>query len=69
MFSNVLVRIDDDNEVFTTDCFYYNAKEHYLRYHLPYRDKPSVWSTISNVKCIIETSRPMIYITAKTIKR
>lgn len=67
MFCNVLIRVDD-NEVFNTDCFYYNDKEHYLRFHLPYQTKGSVWSTITSVKCIIEIGRPMIYVTVKTIK-
>ena len=67
MFFNVLIRLDE-NETFNTDCFYYNAKEHYLRYHSPYRDKPSVWTTVSNVECQIKVDRPMIHVTATTIK-
>lgn len=65
MFFNVLIRLD--NETFNTDCFYYNAKEHYLRYHTPYQDK-GCWPTIRNVECEIKVDRPMIHVTAKTIK-
>lgn len=38
MFFNVFILIDDKEQL-TTDCFYYNAENHYLDYHLPYQDK------------------------------
>ena len=33
----------------------------------PYQDKDS-WCSISNVECEIKMDKPMIYITAKTVK-
>ena len=64
MFCNVFIEIDE-KEKLTTDCFYYNEEKHYLNYHRPYGGE---WDTTSNVKCEITVDRPMIYISAKTIK-
>lgn len=66
MFFNVFIRIDDKEQL-TTDCFYYNAENHYLNYHSPYQDK-DCWISVSNVKCEIKVDRPMIHIKATTIK-
>jgi hypothetical protein len=66
MFFNVFIKIDDD-EIFNTDCFYYNAKKHRLYYHLQHQDKDG-WIHVSNVECKIQVDKPMIYVTAKTIK-
>lgn len=66
MFFNVFILIDDKEQL-TTDCFYYNAENHYLDYHLPYQDKDG-WESVSNVECVIKVNSPMIYIYAKTIK-
>lgn len=66
MFFNVFIRVDKKEQL-TTDCFYYNAENHYLNYHSPYQDKDS-WVSVPNVECEIKIDRPMIYITAKTIE-
>lgn len=66
MFFNVFIQIDKKEQL-TTDCFYYNAENHYLNYHLPHQDKDA-WCSISNVECEIEIDRPLIFIYAKTIK-
>ena len=64
MFFNVFIQIDKKEQCIT-DCFYYNAEEHFLNYHIPYQN--DVWATISNVECEIKIDRPMFYIYAKTI--
>lgn len=66
MFFNVFIQLDN-KEQFTTDCFYYNAENHYLNYHSPYRHEYD-WISIPNVECEIKVDRPMIYIHAKIIK-
>ena len=66
MFFNVFIQIDKKEQL-TTDCFYYNAENHYLNYHSPYQDK-DCWNTVSNVECEIKVDRPMIHIKATTIK-
>lgn len=66
MFFNIFIKIDEKAQLIT-DCFYYNAENHYLNYHAPYTDKDG-WCTVLNVECEIKTDKPMIYITAKTIK-
>lgn len=67
MFFNVYITIDDKEQL-TTDCFYYNAENHYLNYHSPYQDKDG-WCSVSNVECKIIKDRPMFYIYAKTINK
>ena len=66
MFFNVYIQVDE-KEYLLTDCFYYNAENHYLNYHSPYQGKDG-WISISNVECEIKVDRPIIYINTKTIK-
>ena len=66
MFFNVFIKVDNKEQL-TTDCFYYNAENHCLNYHPPYQGKDD-WCTVSNVECEIKVDKPMVYITAKTIK-
>ena len=52
MLFNVIIYIDD-KEKLLTDCFYYNAENHYLNYHSPYQDKDG-WVSVPNVECEIK---------------
>lgn len=65
MVFNVFIQVDKKEQLIT-DCFYYNAENHYLNYHSPYQDKDS-WCCIYNVECKVEVVRPFICIYAKTI--
>ena len=66
MFFKIFIQIDKKEQL-TTDCFYYNAENHYLNYHSLYQDKDG-WCSIPNVECEIEMDNSLIYIYAKTIK-
>ena len=55
------VYIKTENEILTTDTFYYNKEKHYLNYHIPHADGDK-WQTLNNICCEIILDKPFILI-------